>query len=179
MWVTFTHELVVMTSWERDTINIALFPPSFSLFLPFFLYPLFLRLFFPPPLPLFLHPSFVSFSLYTCILPPTLPPSLPPVLPLYLLLPSFIPSSFPSSLHSVYVCVQIIKASSSAGPESLNILHEAILFWSYQQTAHTSRVRGVVGEGWGEGRGEEEEENFSPTIYERFDKNTILAPFLR
>ena len=59
-----------------------------------------------------------------------------------------------------------------------NPLQRAVLFWSFQQAAHASRVEGVVGEGWGEGRGEEEEENFSPTIYRQFDKNTIHAPLL-
>ena len=73
--------------------------------------------------------------------------------------------------------MEVLKTAPSSS-ESPNLLHRAILFWSFQQTAHASRVEGVVGEGWMEGRGEEEEENFSPTIYKQFDKNTITAPFL-
>ena len=73
---------------------------------------------------------------------------------------------------------QVIAASKTALPGSLNVLHEAVLLWSYQQTAHAHRVGGVVEEGWGAGQVEEEEEHFSPTIYGEFDRNTITAPLL-
>ena len=78
------------------------------------------------------------------------------------------------------VSFQVISAAQKAPTHSLNILHEAMLLWSFQQTAHTRRVRGVVREGWGVGQAEEEsEENFSPTIYGQFDRSVIQAPLLR
>jgi hypothetical protein len=71
---------------------------------------------------------------------------------------------------------KVLGVSKKAG--SLNFLQEAILIWSYQQTAHARRVAGVVDDSWGAGQVEEEEEHFSPTIYRQFDKNTIHAPLL-
>ena len=72
--------------------------------------------------------------------------------------------------------LQVLGVSKKAG--SLNFLQEAVLIWSYQQTAHARRVAGVVDDSWGAGQVEEEEEHFSPTIYRQFDKNTIHAPLL-
>lgn len=73
----------------------------------------------------------------------------------------------------------MISAAKKVIPGPLNILQEAVLLWSFQQTAHARRVRGVVDEGWSAGRGDEEEVNFSPTIYKQFDKNVIHAPLFR
>ena len=80
------------------------------------------------------------------------------------------------NLCSVLQVLEVSKKSLPTG--SLNVLQEAVLMWSYQQTAHARRVAGVVDDSWGAGQVEEEEEHFSPTIYRQFDKNTIHAPLL-
>ena len=81
-------------------------------------------------------------------------------------------------MQNVFSVIQVVAASENALSGSLNVLHEAVLLWSYQQSAHAQRVRGVVDESWGAGQVAEEEEHFSPTIYRQFDKNTIHAPLL-
>jgi hypothetical protein len=61
-------------------------------------------------------------------------------------------------------------AGGVAGP---NCVQQAILLWTFQMSAHESRVAGVVGEGWVMA-----DEPFAPTIHHFFSKATVSAPLL-
>lgn len=54
-----------------------------------------------------------------------------------------------------------------------NPVQRAVVLWSFQMSAYSSRVSGVVEGGW-----EPTEDPFAPIIHHLFHKATIIAPLL-
>ena len=59
------------------------------------------------------------------------------------------------------------------GVSGPNVVQQAIIFWTFQLSAYTSRVRGVVGGAW-----QGVDDPFAPIIHHLFNKATISAPLL-
>ena len=62
------------------------------------------------------------------------------------------------------------EAESAEGDSGPNPVQQAILLWTFQQSAYESRVKGVVGEGW-----ESPEDPFAPIIHASFSKGSVNA----
>lgn len=54
-----------------------------------------------------------------------------------------------------------------------NPVQRAVVLWSFQMSAYSSRVCGVVEEGW-----EQAEDPFAPITHHLFHRATIIAPLL-
>lgn len=75
----------------------------------------------------------------------------------------------------VFFCLQILSALSSLSDEchTPNDVQQAILFWTFQQSALNARVSGVVSKEW-----EGHEDQFTPIRHLVFHRGTVSAPLL-
>ncbi len=79
-------------------------------------------------------------------------------------------------LNCLQLCASLQKVQkevTEVGVAGVNVLQEAVLMWSWQTSAFTTRVKGVVGPGWAEF-----EDPFTPQQHQQFHSNTITAPLL-